>query len=86
MEQPFKSNGGIYSCSPFFVAGLMAGDTSRHRTQGREGIDLLKAGASAGRDYIGSCGADLRDLVKGTSGPTESEPKAPAAQSTGLTA
>lgn len=98
MEQPRKSN-GVHSYSPFFVAGLIAGaglalllaprsGVATRRAIGRragEGIDLLKAGASAGRDYISSCGADLRDLVKGTAEPVEIAPKAPPPHAAGLT-
>jgi hypothetical protein len=80
MEQP-RSNGGVHSYSPYFVAGLIAGaglalllaprsGAATRRAIGRkagEGIDLLKAGATAGRDYISSCGADL-DLGAGNGG------------------
>lgn len=99
MEEPRKSN-GVHSCSPFFIAGLIAGaglalllaprsGLATRRAIGRragEGSDLLKAGASAARDYIGSCGTDLRDMVQGGSGPVEIEPKAPAQHAAGSTA
>lgn len=66
------------SAVPFFLAGLAtgvavallaapySGAETRHRigSKAAEGKDLLHAGVTAGKDYIKSCGAGLRDMAK----------------------
>jgi gas vesicle protein len=62
----------------FFLAGLSAGIAvaflaapysgveSRRRISGKavEGADLVRAGMTAGEEYIKSCGTGLRDMAK----------------------
>jgi gas vesicle protein len=66
------------SALPFFLAGLAtgvavallaapySGAETRHRigNKAAEGTDLLRAGITAGKDYIKGCGTELRDMAK----------------------
>ncbi len=49
-----------------FLAAPYSGAVSRRRigSKAAEGTDLLRAGMTAGEDYIKSCGAGLRDMAK----------------------
>jgi gas vesicle protein len=66
------------SAVPFFLAGLATGVAvallaapysgaemrQRIGSKAAAGKDLLKAGMTAGKDYVKSCGAGLRDMAK----------------------